>query len=147
MARRTKEALTPRWRRRVWNESAPPFSYELVVFYVLAHLPYFLRLWVMTGLRWDMHGVAPGTAGVVNEMMSWFRITAWLILAWTVTLGISAWIPRNQRSRARLAIILFAIVISVELVVTAYFASNSVNGLIFSELFGGFEFRYDPASQ
>lgn len=147
MARRTKKALTPRWRRRVWNASDPPFSYEMATFYVLAHVPYFICLWVMVGFHWDLAGVAPGTTHVVNEMMFWFRVTAWLMLAWTVALGVSASIPWQRRTRRRLPIIVLAILTSLLLVETAQQASIVVERRTYPEGFGSFEFRYDPATQ
>jgi cell division protein FtsW (lipid II flippase) len=147
MARRTPQALTPRWRRREWNASDPPFSYEMATFYVLAHVPWFFCFYSIVGIYVSRDHSVPATVIAMNEMMFWFRVCAWMLLAWTVALGVSAWIPRDQRSRARLAIIAFAILISAELVVTAQLASISVENLISPELSGSFEFRFDPASQ
>ena len=100
MARRTPQALTPRWRRRVWNASDPPFSYELVTFYVLAHVPYIVCLWIVfNAFRLDEAGFDLHNPEEIHEMMYWFRVTAWLLLGWTVALGVSTLVPWQRRTR------------------------------------------------
>lgn len=147
MARRTPQALTPRWRRRVWNESELPFSYELAVFYVLAHLPYFICLWVIIDWHLGFDGFAPKTQQLVAEMMFWLRVSAWLMLGWTIALGVSTVVPWSQRVRHRLPMIAFAVLISAELVFVAHLASDAADKLSYPEPYGQFEFRYDPATQ
>jgi hypothetical protein len=148
MARRTPQSLTPRWRRRVWNASEPPFSYELAVFYVLAHVPYFICLWIIfNAFPYDMIVYAAGTAEVIREMMFWLRTSAWLMFTWTIALGVSASIPWQGRTRKRLPIIALAVLISWLLVDVAHQASAMAERRAYPEDFGELDFRYDPASQ
>jgi hypothetical protein len=120
----------------------------LAVFYVLAHVPYFICLWfVLIAFPFDKFGYLAGTAESIRDMMAWLRASAWLMFLWTIALGISAAVPWHTRTKKRLPIIALAVLISGLLVFVVHQASAMAKRRAYPERFGSFDFRYDPDSQ